>query len=120
MQRVIREKFSNHTILAVAHKLDTILDFDKVAMLEAGELIEFDDPYTLLSTDSAFNRLYTYSMADEDEKDGGMDDIEIIVRDVSSRTTVTSSSTTATQSNRASSENGRPGHNGSGGVYTYP
>uniref|UniRef100_A0A093VGM0 Canalicular multispecific organic anion transporter 2 n=1 Tax=Talaromyces marneffei PM1 TaxID=1077442 RepID=A0A093VGM0_TALMA len=69
MQRVIREKFSNHTILAVAHKLDTILDFDKVAMLEAGVLIEFDDPYTLLSTDSAFNRLYTYSMADEDEKD---------------------------------------------------
>lgn len=89
-------------------------------MLEAGELIEFDDPYTLLSTDSAFSRLYTYSMADEDEKDGGMDDIEVIVRDVSSRTTATSSSTTATQSNRASSENGRSGHNGSGGVYTYP
>lgn len=114
MQRVIREKFSNHTILAVAHKLDTILDFDKVAMLEAGVLIEFDDPYTLLSTDSAFNRLYTYSMADEDEKDGGMDDIEVIVRDSSSRT---ATSTTATQSNRASSENGR----GSGqNNYTYP
>lgn len=113
MQRVIREKFSNHTILAVAHKLDTILDFDKVAMLEAGELIEFDDPYTLLSTDSAFNRLYTYSMADEDEKDGGMDDIEVIVRDISSRTTATTS--TATQSNRASSENGRGLNH-----YTYP
>lgn len=90
-------------------------------MLEAGELIEFDDPYTLLSTDSAFNRLYTYSMADENEKDGGMGDIEVIVRDVSSRTTVTSASTTtATQSNRASSENGRSGYNGPGGVYTYP
>lgn len=73
MQRVIREKFSNHTILAVAHKLDTILDFDKVAMLDGGQLIEFEDPYTLLSTDSAFNRLYTYSMAEEDEKDGQMD-----------------------------------------------
>ena len=118
MQRVIREKFSNHTILAVAHKLDTILDFDKVAMLEAGELIEFDDPYTLLSTESAFKKLYTYSMADEDEKDGGMDDIEIIIRGTSSRTTA-GSTTTATQSNRASSENGRIGHNNSG-AYTYP
>lgn len=77
MQRVIREKFSNHTILAVAHKLDTILDFDKVAMLDGGQLIEFEDPYTLLSTDSAFNRLYTYSMAEEDEKDGQMD-VEVI------------------------------------------
>lgn len=67
MQRVIREKFSNHTVLAVAHKLDTILDFDKVAMLEGGRLIEFDDPYTLLSTDSAFNRLYTHTIAEEEE-----------------------------------------------------
>lgn len=82
-------------------------------MLEAGEVIEFDDPYTLLSTDSAFNRLYTYSMADEDEKNGGMDDIEVIVRDISSRTTMTSASTT-TQSNRTSSENGRVLN------YTYP
>ncbi|KAH8701117.1 putative ABC multidrug transporter [Talaromyces proteolyticus] len=91
MQRVIREKFSNHTILAVAHKLDTILDFDKVAMLDAGQLIEFDDPYTLLSTDSAFNRLYTYCMAEEDEKDGQLG-VEVIVRD------------SRTQSGRASTE----------------
>ncbi|KAL1981958.1 hypothetical protein VTN96DRAFT_1970 [Rasamsonia emersonii] len=69
MQRVIREKFSNHTILAVAHKLDTILDFDKVAMLEGGRLIEFDDPYTLLSSDSAFNRLYTHAVAEEEEEE---------------------------------------------------
>jgi ATP-binding cassette subfamily C (CFTR/MRP) protein 1 len=89
MQRVIREKFSNHTIIAVAHKLDTILDFDKVAMLDGGQLIEFEDPYTLLSTDSAFNRLYTYSMAEEDEKDGQMDvevqDSRVLVGGVSQR-----------------------------------
>jgi ABC-type multidrug transport system fused ATPase/permease subunit len=70
MQRVIRENFSCHTILAVAHKLDTILDFDKVATLDAGKLIEFDDPYTLLSTDSAFSKLYTCSTAEEPEELG--------------------------------------------------
>lgn len=64
MQRLIREKFSAHTIIAVAHKLDTILDFDKVAMLEGGRLIEFDDPYALLNTDSAFARLYNSAVAD--------------------------------------------------------
>jgi ATP-binding cassette, subfamily C (CFTR/MRP), member 1 len=69
MQRVLREKFANHTVLAVAHKLDTILDFDKVAMLDAGELIECGDPYTLLSKDSAFNKLYTCSVAEEDVSD---------------------------------------------------
>jgi ATP-binding cassette subfamily C (CFTR/MRP) protein 1 len=79
MQRVIREKFSDHTVLAVAHKLDTILDFDKVAMLEQGELIEFDDPYTLLSTDSAFNRLYTHTIAEEEEEEADrLDEVEIM------------------------------------------
>ncbi|KAL1965989.1 hypothetical protein VTN77DRAFT_4929 [Rasamsonia byssochlamydoides] len=79
MQRVIREKFSNHTVLAVAHKLDTILDFDKVAMLDGGKLIEFDDPYTLLSTDSAFNKLYTHTIAEEESEEASrMDQVEIM------------------------------------------
>lgn len=65
MQRVIREKLSDRTIIAVAHKLDTILDFDRVALLDGGELIEYDDPYTLLATpDSAFSKLYASTMAE--------------------------------------------------------
>ncbi len=65
MQRVIREKFSNQTIIAVAHKLDTILDFDKVAVLDCGRLVEFDDPYALLNRDSAFSKLYNTTTADD-------------------------------------------------------
>ncbi|KAM5475001.1 hypothetical protein MauCBS54593_001472 [Microsporum audouinii] len=72
MQRVIREKLSSRTIIAVAHKLDTILDFDRVALLDGGELLEYDDPYTLLSTDSSFSRLYSSTMAETPE------DVEII------------------------------------------
>src|SRR5690606_37254278 len=44
MQRIIRQKFARHTILAVAHKLDTILDFDRIALLEGGRLAEVDKP----------------------------------------------------------------------------
>lgn len=66
MQRVIREKYSSHTIIAVAHKLDTILDFDKVAMLDNGNLVEFDDPYVLLNNpESAFAKLYSSTTADQ-------------------------------------------------------
>ncbi|KAK4233717.1 putative ABC multidrug transporter [Achaetomium macrosporum] len=68
MQRLIRRKFANHTIIAVAHKLETILDFDKVAVLDAGRLVEFDSPYALLDVpDSAFSRLSTASVADTEE-----------------------------------------------------
>ncbi|KAJ5248923.1 hypothetical protein N7468_000374 [Penicillium chermesinum] len=55
MQRVIREQFSDCTIIAVAHRLGTIIDFDKIAM---GGLAEFDTPQALLGRNSLFKELY--------------------------------------------------------------
>ena len=71
MQRVIRQKFSNHTIIAVAHKLDTILDFDKVAVMDRGELKEYDSPYKLLEKkQSDFGKLYySFVSGRKDESD---------------------------------------------------
>ncbi|KAF3384453.1 Metal resistance protein YCF1 [Penicillium rolfsii] len=67
MQRVIREKFCNHTIIAVAHKLDTILDYDRVVVLDAGRIVEIGEPYALLTDPkSHFGRLYASSVATED------------------------------------------------------
>jgi ATP-binding cassette, subfamily C (CFTR/MRP), member 1 len=73
VQRVIRRKFPGHTIIAVAHRLDTIMDFDKVAVLDAGRLVEFDSPYALLEVPgSAFSRLYQSAVSEEGE-DGDED-----------------------------------------------
>jgi ABC-type multidrug transport system fused ATPase/permease subunit len=59
MQSVIRDCFKDQTIIAIVHKLDTILDFDKVALMEEGRIIEFDTPEALLSKEgSAFKTLY--------------------------------------------------------------
>ena len=65
IQRIIRQKFSGHTIIAVAHKLDTITDFDKVAVLDKGSLVELDSPHKLLAkSSSAFSLLYRSSIPD--------------------------------------------------------
>ncbi|KAI4254420.1 MAG: hypothetical protein L6R42_007195, partial [Xanthoria sp. 1 TBL-2021] len=57
-------KFAKHTIIAVAHKLETIIDFDKVAVLHNGVLMEYENPHTLLAQDgSRFKQLYTGSDA---------------------------------------------------------
>ena len=66
IQSIIRRRFAKHTVIAVAHKLETILDFDKVAMLDNGVLKEFDSPHTLLQTSSsAFRQLYDSSTKGE-------------------------------------------------------
>ena len=61
----------------MAHKLDTILDFDKVAVLDNGTLKEFDNPHVLLTRpESAFRQLYTssvkggFEMLEENGSDG--------------------------------------------------
>jgi ATP-binding cassette subfamily C (CFTR/MRP) protein 1 len=53
MQRIIREEFNQHTIITVAHRLDTILDSDMVAVLDAGALVEFGNPKELLEQENS-------------------------------------------------------------------
>ena len=67
MQEVIRTHFQNQTIIAIVHKLDTILDFDKIAFMDHGRIVEFDTPKTLLSREgSAFRALFnTFSRRPE-------------------------------------------------------
>lgn len=48
IQSTIRNIFTNCTILTVAHRLNTIIDMDKVLVLDAGRVVEFDSPYLLL------------------------------------------------------------------------
>jgi ATP-binding cassette, subfamily C (CFTR/MRP), member 1 len=59
MQEVIRTHFQHQTIIAIVHKLDTILYFDKIAFMDHGRIVEFDRSNTLLSREgSAFRALF--------------------------------------------------------------
>ena len=62
LQDVIRTKLTGHTVLTIAHRLETILDYDRVLVMDAGKAVEFDDPEILLGrTGSEFARLYECS-----------------------------------------------------------
>lgn len=57
MQRIIREEFKDCTIIAIAHRLHTILDFDRIAVLGDGAVRELDTVQSLLARDSEFSRM---------------------------------------------------------------
>ncbi|KAJ7170194.1 pleiotropic drug resistance ABC transporter [Mycena filopes] len=49
IQQTIREELTGAIVITIAHRLKTILDYDRVLVLDNGELLEFDSPKALLS-----------------------------------------------------------------------
>eukprot|EP01138_Halocafeteria_seosinensis_P001293 gb/GECG01001326.1/.p1 GENE.gb/GECG01001326.1/~~gb/GECG01001326.1/.p1 ORF type:complete len:1688 (+),score=180.73 gb/GECG01001326.1/:1-5064(+) len=58
LQQTIRNQFKNNTVITIAHRVHTILDSDRVMVLDDGEIAEFDSPSRLLSkSGSLFSEL---------------------------------------------------------------
>jgi ATP-binding cassette subfamily C (CFTR/MRP) protein 4 len=47
--KIIRDELACCTVIFITHKLDNILEFDKVMVLDKGEIVEFDRPSVLSS-----------------------------------------------------------------------
>lgn len=56
IQKMIRENFKNATVLTIAHRLNTIMDSDKVLVLDDGVVVEFDTTTNLLSNSNGYFR----------------------------------------------------------------
>eukprot|EP00127_Corallochytrium_limacisporum_P006292 Clim_evm3s225 gene=Clim_evmTU3s225 len=58
IQEIIRTAFAESTVITIAHRLDTILDYDRILVMGNGSMIEYDAPGMLLSKpQSEFSQL---------------------------------------------------------------
>jgi ATP-binding cassette subfamily C (CFTR/MRP) protein 4 len=48
IQKKLRSSFSNSTVMIIAHRLNTVIDADRILVMNKGYLQEFDHPYKLL------------------------------------------------------------------------
>ena len=69
IQSTIRNEFKDCTVLTIAHRLNTIMDYDKIMVLDKGELMEFDSPEELLRNESSifFSLAKDAGLVDEGE-----------------------------------------------------
>ncbi|GAA5873644.1 hypothetical protein JCM1840_002987 [Sporobolomyces johnsonii] len=56
IQHTIREEFSDSLVITIAHRLRTIIDYDKVLVLDKGEVAEFGTPLDLLRNEQGIFR----------------------------------------------------------------
>jgi len=69
IQELLRREFSGRTCITIAHRLNTIIDYDRIVVMDAGRVGETDTPKALLSDpDSQFSGLVRNTGADNEQK----------------------------------------------------
>ncbi|KAH7920819.1 P-loop containing nucleoside triphosphate hydrolase protein [Leucogyrophana mollusca] len=57
IQATIREEFGESLLLTVAHRLRTVIDYDRLIVLDNGEVAEFDTPWNLMQKEDGIFRV---------------------------------------------------------------
>lgn len=68
IQEIIKKEFRSSTIVTIAHRLNTIIQYDRLLVLERGRLIESGSPLELLQRDSIFRSMVRENGKDFEEK----------------------------------------------------
>ena len=63
IQKALKEIMNESTVITVAHRIKTIIHYDKIIVMDNGKVVEFDTPERLLQNkNSLFYELYTKSV----------------------------------------------------------
>lgn len=54
LQGFIKDAFASSTVITIAHRLLTVCEYDRILVLDAGQVVEYDSPKALLSQGRGF------------------------------------------------------------------
>ncbi|KAF8976440.1 hypothetical protein BGZ46_008260 [Entomortierella lignicola] len=58
IQKAIRVDFAGSTVVTIAHRINTVIDYDRILVMSQGQVAKYDTPFNLLSDEgSAFSEL---------------------------------------------------------------
>lgn len=68
IQKTLRENFKQNTLITIAHRINTIIDYDRIIVMDAGEVVEQGPPAVLMSQeDSIFASLASEAGIEESD-----------------------------------------------------
>ncbi|KAJ3509959.1 hypothetical protein NLJ89_g4941 [Agrocybe chaxingu] len=67
IQETIAEEFREQTVLCIAHRLNTIIGYDRVCVMDAGRIAEFDTPANLYNQQGIFRNMCEQSAISLDD-----------------------------------------------------
>jgi ATP-binding cassette subfamily C (CFTR/MRP) protein 1 len=68
IQKMIKTEFKETTVITIAHRLNTIIQYDKILVLDQGNIAEFEDPVNLLESGGYFSNLIKENGPDFESK----------------------------------------------------
>jgi ATP-binding cassette subfamily C (CFTR/MRP) protein 4 len=61
IQTVIKESFAKTTVITVAHRLNTIADYDQVIVMQRGRIVESGSPWELIQKQGMFYEMVSHT-----------------------------------------------------------
>ena len=68
IQRIMQDAFRDRTVLCIAHRLRTVLWYDRICVMDAGQVAELGTPLELFRTDNGIFRQMCLSMGITEEQ----------------------------------------------------